>query len=94
MLGIGSRTAEAWPALALLPLLLWAPRILPERPGAHEEWLWRQKSRAWGPGVFLLSSAGEVKGLDEKGIDSTGKQVVVHLLSTSGICFLQLWDHL
>lgn len=73
---------------------MWAPRILPDRPGAYEEWLRRQKSRAWDPSVFLLNSAGEVKGLDEKWIDSTGKQVVVHLLSTAGICFLQLWDHL
>lgn len=47
-----------------------------------------------GPSVFLLNSAVEVKGLDEKWIDSTGQQVVVHLLTTAGICFLQLWYHL
>lgn len=55
---------------------------------------WSKSERRGALGIFFLNSAGEVEELGGEWMDLTGQQLVVQLLSTVGICFLQSRDPL
>lgn len=75
---VQSRAAESCPALAIVTVLFFSMDTKDTARGLEP--------KAWGP-KYLFSSLMLVDGLDEEWIGSTGPEMVVQLLSTTGICF-------